>query len=123
MAMPRETVYERAHRTGYMMGSNHRMGAAFDGVKPTPAADMGDESADKQQDPPNLRDSIDTSQCCGTCGNFGYDDGSDSGKSMCDKYHVPVTANQVCDDYEEKQPDNAKEMIDGPREPSSEMGA
>lgn len=121
----RDTVYDRTKKTGFMMGSNHKMGAAFN-MKDSPdkgASPLGDDDdpSGQQQTPPNLRDSIDSAECCGTCANFNPGGGDDS-KPVCEKYNdYPVSANQVCDGYEQKQPDNAEDMLMGPQDAEGNM--
>ncbi len=119
------TVYDRLKKTGFMMGPQHAMGASFD-MKANPDKQdptMMDDDSGTPEKPPALRDSIDTSECCGTCANFDPGGGEDM-KPCCEKYNdYPVTANQVCDSYEDKQPESAKEMLNSPEGSASNMPA
>jgi hypothetical protein len=119
---PRGTVYDRMKKTGYLMGPNHRMGAAMD-MESAPPAPAGPAAADGEQDePPNLQDSGEAGGggSCGECVNFEYDQGGDQEGSGACKLHgdYPVTPNQVCDDF---QSEEEGEQDDGSQEEAAEM--
>jgi hypothetical protein len=107
------TVYDRLKKTGYITGPKHAMlGQEADapvlpdaGGDPggTALDDPGTEGSDETEDagPPNLRDARDVPDACGDCVNF------DGG--TCTKFNTNVTANQVCDEFEEGAPDNGEE--------------
>lgn len=106
MRMGGTTVYDRAKKTGFMLGGQHKMGPAFDDQPEAtmnaddPASpDDGDEEGEPG-DPPNLRDSSDRPNSCADCKNFTP--GGDSG-GTCAKYgDASVTPNEVCDGFEGK---------------------
>lgn len=81
------TVYDRYKKTGYMMGSGHKMGPAMEDAPPMqPQAQQGG--------PPNHRDSGGAAESCGNCAQF------DSAGQMCGKFGARTTPNMVCDGYE-----------------------
>ena len=63
----------------------------------------GDEKAEA---PPNLRDS-EGEQYCGNCDHYGS-------PRMCNKFHYPVTASQLCDEYQSGDGmDDSEEKMEG----------
>lgn len=112
---PSDTVYDRMKRNGgYITGSRHKLGPAMEAA----AARSPEPDDDGEGAPPNLRDSGEGGgmESCGDCVHFepgaaggaaaiGPRGNALAGRgvegSSCRKYDgYPVTANQVCDDYE-----------------------
>lgn len=129
---PSDTVYDRMKRTGYLMGSKHRMGPSMESSAAPPSGDAEDESSAA---PPNLRDAGDSMESCADCVHFepasaaagaavGPRGNAIGGRavegSSCSKYGgYPVTPNQVCDDWEPV----AEEGESPGEEPSEKIGA
>ena len=90
------TVYDRMKTNGgYMTGPRHRMQAGMEAVA------APESEVDGAAGPPNLRDAGESPDSCGQCVHFEPGDMGDKGSSAC-KLHGdhPVSANQVCDDFE-----------------------
>ena len=89
------TVYDRAKKTGFLLGPRHRYEAAME----------EDAAPETEQDvaggkPPNLRDAGAGGETCDSC---MHSEAGDEGGLQCMKYGgYPVTPNQVCDDFEEQ---------------------
>lgn len=92
------SVYDRAQKTGYLLGPRHRYESALEEASgPPPSENEGDEN-DK---PPNLRDAGDSPDSCGGCAHFEPGDMAEAGGSSCSLHGgYPVSVNQVCDDFE-----------------------
>lgn len=89
-----DTVYDRAKKTGYMLGSKHRYENAFEeGAEPE--APEGQSAAEDA--PPNLRDAGAAPDTCADCAHSEPGEG----EGLICKLHgdYPVMSSQVCDDF------------------------
>lgn len=118
---PRESVYERTRRMGFIAGPKNRMAAAVDmgeKSKPTPGKPVSGEEVEEEAAPPNLRDAMETMDSCGSCAHASMPDGGEELKGMqCGKYKCDVQSSDVCDDYsDEVAPEVDKESEEAPEE-------
>lgn len=97
---PRESVYERTKRMGFIAGPNNRMARARDmaeqaSPKPAPAPK---EDGGESDGPPNLRDAQETIDTCADCVHFKPSEGEEE-TAQCAKFKCPVKSYEICDDY------------------------
>jgi hypothetical protein len=77
------SVYDRAQKTGFVAGPNHRMVRAVDGP---PEQQAGSPA-------PNYREANDPAQTCSDCANYDLEN------RMCTKHNFQAKPQMVCDDF------------------------
>jgi hypothetical protein len=118
MSSSQSTLYDRARKTGYLMGPKHKYGPAMDD-KAAPPEPAGDGAGKADQKPPNLRDAGAVIDSCSDCVQYQASGTGGGGAGHCGKFNTPVAPNQVCDEFEEKGDQGNEESSDqeiGPHE-------
>jgi hypothetical protein len=96
-----ETVDERARRTGFIAGPNHRQMSTMDSPKPA-----------EESPAPNYRDGEDGSQCM-NCAHYQFD------QRMCSKFNFEAKPLKTCDAFEASE---GQESMLAPGDGGSMMG-
>jgi hypothetical protein len=104
MSSSPSTLFQRAKKTGYLMGPKHRYGPAMDDMAEKPAGPPSAPGDDGEADqgPPNLRDAGSVIDSCSDCDAYQPADVGTGGQGQCGKFNSPVAPNQVCDEFEQK---------------------